>query len=276
VIRIDRGEEPEPLAKVRDVELERVRAIAQLRRPTQDDIGTKYQAVKEALWKAQHYKCAYCGAQEQAKRNDVEHYRPKARADRSPGATDDHGYWWLAWTWENLLFACRNCNQAPAKLDKFPLRAGSEALVAEQLPPGKEHPLLLDPAADDGLAHIQFRPTTIGGETRWIPAARDGSERGQWTIDTCKLDAPDQLTLYTAHVDRVVRGECAVIEAAIEGGDPGEVWEAWECTLRRLLAPRHQYVGLTYDALDHFFPRAVRERWGLSLRVLPPEPKTRA
>ncbi len=266
MIRVRRGDEPKALRDVRDVELPRVRAIAAVNRPTGDEIGERYQVAKEALWIAQGYKCAYCESQERLKRNDAEHLRPKTRANRKPGVTLDHGYWWLAWTWANLFFGCRNCNQAPAKLDKFPLDHGSEALLAEQQPPGSERPLLLDPAEDNGIDHIQFKPLTVRGEKKWMPMARGGSVRGEWTIRTCQLDAPDLLTAYTAHVASDVKKEREVIDAAIEGGDPAEVWEAWECALLRLLSPEQPYVGLSHDALDHFFPADIRDRWGLTLR----------
>jgi hypothetical protein len=243
-----------------------VRAIASTGRPTADEIGTRYQVAKHALWEAQGYKCAFCESKEQEKRNDAEHFRPKTRADRRPGSAEDHGYWWLAWTWENLLFACRNCNQAPAKLDKFPLAPGSEALVAEQQPPGRERALLLDPAEENGIDHIQFKLTTLAGGEAWVPTARDGSVRGGKTVDVCKLDAPDLLTLYGAHVRDNVQRERDVIDAAIAEGDPAAVWEAWECALVRLLSPAQPYVGLSYDALDHHFPADVRARWDLTLR----------
>ena len=40
---------------------------------------------------------------------DVEHFRPKAEVKE---AGENHqGYWWLAYSWENLLIACKTCNQ---------------------------------------------------------------------------------------------------------------------------------------------------------------------
>ena len=48
--------------------------------------------MKETLAKRQGYKCAFCESKEQIKRNDVEHFRPKLRANRLPGCTELHGY----------------------------------------------------------------------------------------------------------------------------------------------------------------------------------------
>lgn len=54
-------------------------------------------------------KCAYCEADTQVvAHGDVEHYRPKSI------------YWWLAYTYDNYLFACQICNQT-YKNDNFPI-----------------------------------------------------------------------------------------------------------------------------------------------------------
>lgn len=55
-------------------------------------------------------KCAYCEATTNVvAHGDVEHYRPKSI------------YWWLAYTYDNYLFACQICNQV-YKSDHFPIR----------------------------------------------------------------------------------------------------------------------------------------------------------
>ena len=66
-------------------------------------------------------KCAYCESSLIATGGEVEMFRPKLgaigndRSDKSP----DH-YWWLAYEWENLYLACRDCNLY--KASKFQLR----------------------------------------------------------------------------------------------------------------------------------------------------------
>lgn len=273
MILIERAEnEPPKLTNVRNKELLRVQGIAAIPRPTKEDLGEAYQIVKDEVWEAQHYKCAFCECQEQKKRNDVEHFRPKLRALRTPGSQDDHGYWWLAWTWDNLLFSCRNCNQAPYKLDKFPLDVGSEALVPGNSPPGKERPLLIDPAEANGIDYIQFLPVKRGRREDWIPFARPGDPnkiaRAQKTIEVCGLDRPDLIPLYNAHVKDVER-EVEVVKEAIRAGDHNEVWEAWECAQIRLLSASQKFVALSYDVLDHHLPLDIRREWNLSLKRPP-------
>lgn len=63
---------------------------------------------KKQLKKESKGKCAYCDANaEVVAHGDVEHYRPKSI------------YWWLAYTYDNYLYACQICNQT-FKSDNFP------------------------------------------------------------------------------------------------------------------------------------------------------------
>jgi hypothetical protein len=102
--------------------------------------------------------------------NDVEHYRPKTSADRLPGSTATHGYWWLAYTWDNLLFACPSCNRSN-KNDLFPLEHGSTPLHDPDDAPGGERPLLLHPRQDNGVEHIEFVFTALPDNVPAEPAA---------------------------------------------------------------------------------------------------------
>ncbi len=262
MIPIDRGAEPPKLAPARDRGLARIAAIVDRHeRPRSEDFSG-YEVVRDELWATQAYKCCYCESREQKKRNDVEHFRPKTRADRRPLQADPDGYWWLAWTWENLLFACRNCNRAPAKVDRFPLAEDSPVLKPGEHPPGTEKALLIDPSRENGIDHIRFRPDRLG---RWMPTPRNGSEKGLWTIKVCMLDRADLLDMYTAHVEGNVRPFVARIDAAVALGDPAAVRHAWEDAVGTLLVPQQAHVGLAYDALEQLVPSDVRTRWGLTL-----------
>ncbi|MFP2929231.1 HNH endonuclease [Pyxidicoccus sp. 3LG] len=271
MIRVSRGNEPAELAAARARELPRVRTIAAVRKPSSEDIGGEYRVVQEVLWKAQFSKCCFCETREQKKRNDVEHFRPKSRAARAPGCTEQHGYWWLAWTWENLLFSCRNCNQAPAKLDKFPLAPGSEPLVPEQLPPGRERPLLIDPAKESGIDHIHFVWTELGPAPtgRWMPRPRNGSLKGAWTIKVCQLDRPDLLDLYGHHVEAFVKPTLEGVRSAIRAGRKSAAQAEWERAVKILLNARQHYIGLSHDVMNHFIPPVVRAAHQLVLPVPP-------
>ncbi len=252
MIQLDLGVEPPELTEVRSREVSRVGALVAAGRNATDVLGDRYAVVKDELRRRQHLKCAYCEAQEQAKRNDVEHFRPKSR------------YWWLAWTWDNLVFACRNCNQAPFKLDKFPLEVGSIELAPGEQAPGHERPLLLDPRHDACSSAIQFVPSHAGG---WKPIARNGSRRGETMIRTCGLARPDLIDLYSAHVKNHVQPVRNQIENLARTDGREHLRDRWRRATAQLLAPEMPFVGLSHDALDFFFPEAWRVTHQVTLQM---------
>ncbi|MCB9759084.1 MAG: HNH endonuclease [Alphaproteobacteria bacterium] len=208
---------------------------------------TGYGWARAPLFQAQNGKCAWCELSEQIQHNAVDHLRPKSV------------YWWLTWTWENLLFACRVCNRH--KSDDFPLLKGRRLMAGEQ-PPGAERPALLDPADPNVRPrdHIQFRP--VGG--RWVPTPRAGSRRGEATIRILQLDRFDLLDRYQDHVE-ALGDSLDAIRAAVSGGDHATVQATWRRTLQRRTRPRQPLIALTLDVLDHHFPPRLREHFGLIL-----------
>ena len=101
------------------------------------------EAVRGALWKMQHHKCCFCEHAYERRFSTVEHFRPKT-SSRSQVGQIEHGYWWLAYEFENLYFCCSNCNTP--KSDWFPLASGSRYKRYE-LPwiHESEDSLILDP-----------------------------------------------------------------------------------------------------------------------------------
>lgn len=258
MIRITRGPEPASLLPVREAELRRMRPLVLAGVLDSDAVGQAYSVVKRDLWTQQSMRCCYCEAYIQNDYNDVEHFRPKARADRRNG-TLDTGYWWLAWTWENLLFSCPGCNRS-AKKDFFPLEPGSVPLRPEEPPPGREMPTLIDPCGEDPVEAIQF----VFDGSHWRPTGRNGSERGQRTIELLKLDRMDLLTLYDTHVDEHVKPRTEATLEVIGIQDVNRIHSSWR-RVRGLLSPRMPFVALSFDAIEHFVSEPVRARWGLEL-----------
>ncbi|WP_437591597.1 hypothetical protein [Sorangium sp. So ce1000] len=265
MIRVDRGPKPEALEAIRKAEVKRLAAIVRRGRPQATDFGNEYNVVRSALWRAQRRKCCYCERRIDRAYNDVEHFRPKTRAYRGQDRPT-HGYWWLAWTWENLLFACPLCNRR-YKRSKFPLARDSRILPARHNPPGPERALLIDPAGEeDPIDHIQFVPfRQVGKKKRWIPVARGGSRRGKKTIRVLKLDRPALVTYYGDHVSGLVSHHVKVIREAIRAGDGCAAAKAWRTALRKLFHPRQAFKALSYDVLDHHFPLMIRQQLCLDL-----------
>lgn len=267
MILIDRGGECAELPPVRAAELARIERIVQSgRQPQSREFGDRHKFTRSTLRERQYGKCCYCDKFAEAKYSTVEHVRPKAEARRSDGRPKS-GYWWLAWTWENLLFCCQQCNGN--KGTWYPLRGDDQAprygrpLTAYSNPPGHEKPILLDPTLDDGIEHIEFRP--VAG--RWVPQAREGSIRGYETIKQVQLDRADLLELYTSVAAGLSDSIARIREAMESAGRPPStlVRARWREVMRRQLRPAAPLVGLHYDMFDHYFPKQVRLRWGVSL-----------
>ncbi len=67
-------------------------------------------------------KCAYCESPtDTVAHGDVEHYRPKSK------------YWWLAYCYDNYVYACQICNQVH-KGDEFPIHATTGMWTGPALP----------------------------------------------------------------------------------------------------------------------------------------------
>lgn len=256
MIPIVRGPEPQALADVRASKLPVLQAlVASGGRPKSEDIkGYGHEAVRRALWEMQHKKCCYCEKDIENTREDVEHHRPKAEANREPGSPLKDGYWWLAFTWENLYYACPQCNQAPYKGVQFPLDMGSVPLSAGDEPPGFELPLLIDPVLESGISHIEFICQKRAGKAVWVPTPRHNSPKGDWTIRVCGLDRDALLGQYSDHVRDRVFPVVNAVRAAVLGGDPALVYQEVERGRRKLLQPRQRFVGLSHDALRILFP----------------------
>lgn len=116
-------------------------------------------------------KCAYC--EQGGEQFHVEHYRPKA------------AYFWLAYSWDNLLYVCPNCNEykgtkfeiqgmigtKPDTIDSS-IHSLSSSLDATELPK------LVNPEITDPSGMLVFEPDgNISSE----------DPRFDYTIKTCKL-----------------------------------------------------------------------------------------
>lgn len=160
--------------------------------------------MKDLLWRLQYAKCCYCEREYERRYSDVEHFRPKAEAVRARGKVDE-GYWWLAYDFDNLYFACPACNRP--KSTRFPLLEGSDPLRPEEHPRTRdEGALLLDPGVDAVEDHLTF--VWIDGQGYRI-APRDQSDRGRTTILVLGLDRDDLVELrakyYKAFVEPALR-----------------------------------------------------------------------
>jgi uncharacterized protein (TIGR02646 family) len=132
---------------------------------------------------AQRNKCAFCESQfAHVGYGDVEHFRPKAGSRQTPGGKLLRpGYYWLAYSWDNLFVSCQLCNQK-FKGNHFPLRNPKLRCRNPSHQLDRERPLLVHPETDDPEAFVTFR-----GETA-MARRGGGALRGKTTITTFGLN----------------------------------------------------------------------------------------
>lgn len=132
--------------------------------------------IKDKLNNLYHYKCAYC--EDHAEQTHVDHYRPKK------------DYYWLAYSWDNLISSCPKCNQF--KTDDFALE-GKKAvppkksddlsninILSSQEYDREEKPMLLNPERDRLDDVFLF---DVEGHIKG-----NNNSRADYTISTCHLD----------------------------------------------------------------------------------------
>lgn len=198
-------------------------------------------SVKNALKRMQHDKCAFCEARvTHVAHGDVEHLRPKGgvRQD-ADGPIELPGYFWLAYDWANLFFACQICNQT-FKRNWFPLRDPTRRAHLPEDDLAGEEPMLLDAAIEDPEAHITFR------EELAIP--REDSERGATTIRVLGLNRSEiqeqrlklyqELALVRDLVDQPEVGQDLIARAVALLRDRSRDTGEYAAMARALLAAR--------------------------------------
>ncbi len=266
MIRITYIPEPASLPPLRQAELARLASRTTANPPTSSEVGDRYRIVAGDLWRMQFFKCCYCEQKIRTSFNDVEHFRPKGEALRQPGSDETYGYWWLAWTWENLLFSCPQCNRS-GKNNAFPLAVGDTPLSPGDLPPGGEHPILIHPGLENPLEHIVYRPVRQASDGRelWVPLPRNGSERGVVCIRVLGLDNPELLELYTEHVVDNLTIDVQRLENLRSAGDTKEFERDWAATTRHRLRGSLPFAGLAHSVFEHYFPEPIRNAFGVGL-----------
>lgn len=279
MIRVHRGVEPAALKRLRTHKYnEAVAAGFTGDKPPsvtwQAWQGSSIRKIKEQLFLAQNKKCAYCGCRLTEPHGlPVDHHRPKDGALRSDGTKDVSHYWWLAWTWENLLVSCSTCNSQGRKGNHFPLVPRTAACGLPRIHRGKmelpdlnkERPLLLDPGdpSTDPLDHIGWRPrdqTPPWAKWSWLPHGQ--TPQGRQTIETLHLDGA-LAERVSDHVRQNVVP--AVGWARGSGRDSKKVWKA----VCALALPNAEHAGAVWWVLGFLHQHLRLQTRG---HALPPRP----
>jgi len=198
--------------------------------------------VKRALLSAQFDKCCYCERKFGASSpGDIEHYRPKKAVRQDMSSKEEkQGYYWLVYSWNNLLVACEKCNRE-CKRTQFPLVNPEKRARSHHDRIDDEVPLLIQPALEDPRMHIRFRKDAPEGLT---PV-------GIVTIRVLELATRPKLV--EARIDRYKK-LTLLLEAyrnSSETTDPK--WKAWREDTRRELEeemlPRSEFSSMAIDLI---------------------------
>lgn len=137
----------------------------------------KLSDIKQKLDNIYHKKCAFC--EQKVEQSHVEHYRPKNGVNP---------YYWLAYSWDNLLIACPKCNES--KGTKFEIEGKRTVLEISKNTIAQintisskydiiEQPKLINPERTNPEDFFSF---TIEGKIY------STNSKGIYTIKTCNLD----------------------------------------------------------------------------------------
>jgi len=144
----------------------------------------KQKDTKELLSEIYNEKCVFCeqkiykciNGSMKSCTSTVEHYRPKSI------------YYWLAFSWDNLLWCCHRCNKnKDNNFDILNTRVAFEDSFKNaihtsiNLYQDIEQPLMINPELESVLSKLTFDNGIISST----------DARVQYTIKTCVLDRPD-------------------------------------------------------------------------------------
>jgi len=158
-----------------------------------------WRAFKKHLRAMSYGKCWYSEALGPQSPYDVDHFRPKAEAQRSETEKDE-GYPWLAFDWDNFRYSAERSNrlntddktgEVVGKSSWFPLVDGSPKASWENRCVAQERPLLLDPTCQADVALID-----VGSDGMMKPSTTcvgTGKKRVTASIRHYALNLPDIL-----------------------------------------------------------------------------------
>ncbi|WAC12959.1 MULTISPECIES: hypothetical protein [Dyadobacter] len=137
--------------------------------------------IKTILRTCQNGKCAFCEQNVSAvSHGDIEHFRPKGGFRQNKREHLKYpGYYWLAYNWDNMLFACAICNQR-YKENLFPLLDSTKRARNHHDDLKNEKPYFINPATENPKFLIQFRQEFAVGI--------DKKNRGARTIEAIGLN----------------------------------------------------------------------------------------
>lgn len=139
-----------------------------------DKYNNRYKTadIKKALLTLYHHKCAFC--EQRIERFDIEHFRPKSI------------YYWLAFSWDNLLLACPTCNGY--KKEHFETLATKVQFDIEHLASIHSLSDLYNQLEQNKFVHPELENVNNKIIFKENGTLTSTNERVKYTIETCKLN----------------------------------------------------------------------------------------
>jgi len=164
-------------------------------------------SLKWTLKQIYHEKCAFCESYIKNNFGDIEHFRPKNSSDKKTEKCDkSYSYYWLAFSWDNLLPCCSRCNGKKSNCfdimgDRIKYDNEKLADLHDKMESYKEEkPKLLHPEYDSFESDIRFSKY---GEIE------SDNERVNYTVKICDLNSEklkdSRKTIVTNFMDKIHR-----------------------------------------------------------------------
>ncbi|MEK0336613.1 MAG: hypothetical protein QQN41_04165 [Nitrosopumilus sp.] len=212
--------------------------VANCEELTNDDIDDsvwKTQEVKNALFASQKRKCCFCENKRAKKREfDGEHFRPKLGVTEEP---EHLGYWWLAYEWNNIFYACKPCNQE-FKKNQFPITGERAFNKDDSLQ--NEQPLLIHPTDENPEEFIGFDWQMAYGKLVKATGI-DDNNRGNETI---RITGLNRLELMEERAESVTLLEDAAYLMEYYSRNKGEtIIQRYGEKIRELTSSNRRFAG---------------------------------
>lgn len=184
-------------------------------------------------------------------------------------------YFWLAYEWSNLLFACRDCNRMKAA--RFPISGTRAVIGALGVVLEEEQPLLLDPCRDYPQEHLVYLDNgNVVSETKrgqvtievlglnrlsLVKKRRDAHQEVQRAIETI-----DKIPLYGMHMPSLMLEEFIQPEAEY-AAIRRQFVRSWIEEHQHLVVtdPKLSRIATFLEAKDHRFSKQmvskIRRSW---------------
>ena len=277
MIRLALGAAPPALAAARRDGIERAARLLPSATKRSDAIKGYRPPTQQTLHDRQYGKCAWCERYVGKTTQPVEHIRPKlgARGVDTAGrpTLDNDHYWWLAWSWSNLVWACGTCNDQAHKANHFPVKPGTPRIAPPTFPvqlplsaaffdTSSEQRMLVHPREDDPLDHIQ-----------WVVVDRR-QPRPRWRWKVLPRDAMGETTVNILHLDELEDQVNAHLRSAVLGRDrellqhltadrTEEATNAWDELLTTVLDdPEQLFRAASWWAVQDLWPSSATVTFG--------------